>query len=131
MLTPSMGFCLMPSTMSGAGMPVASRMVGTMSMTWWNCSRMPPASLMRLGQAMHMPCRVPPKCEAICLVQENGVSKAQVQRHRHVVVGLVGAPDVVEILQLVLDRHLDAVEHGDLVGRADQACPRRCCRCRR
>ena len=36
------------------------------------------------------------------------------------VVGLVGAPDVVEVLELVLDRHLDAVEHGDLVGRADQ-----------
>ena len=26
-----------------------------------------------------MPWRTPPKCEAICLVQENGVSKAQAQ----------------------------------------------------
>ena len=67
-----------------------------------------------------MPCRVPPKCEAICLVQLNGVSKAQVQPHGHVVVGLVGAPDVVEVLQLILDRNVDAVEHGDLVRRADQ-----------
>ena len=33
MLTPSMGFCLMPSTISGALMPAASRIVGTMSMT--------------------------------------------------------------------------------------------------
>src|SRR5262249_32515985 len=31
MLTPSMGRCLMPSIVSGAGMPVASRLVGTMS----------------------------------------------------------------------------------------------------
>ena len=30
------------------------------------------------GQEIAMPCRVPPKCEAICLVQVNGVSKAQV-----------------------------------------------------
>jgi hypothetical protein len=33
MLTPSIGFCLMPSTMSGAPTPVASRIVGTMSIT--------------------------------------------------------------------------------------------------
>src|SRR5262249_46558731 len=32
----------MPSTTSGAGMPVASRIVGTMSMRWWNWLRMPP-----------------------------------------------------------------------------------------
>ena len=31
-------------------------------------------------------------------------------RHGHVVVGLVRAPGVVEVLQLVLDRELDAVE---------------------
>jgi hypothetical protein len=41
-LTPSIGFCAMPSTMMGAGMPVASRIVGTISMTWWNWVRMPP-----------------------------------------------------------------------------------------
>ncbi|HXX11682.1 MAG TPA: hypothetical protein VEK05_09210 [Burkholderiales bacterium] len=29
MLTPSIGTCLMPSTNSGAGIPVASRIVGT------------------------------------------------------------------------------------------------------
>ena len=67
-----------------------------------------------------MPCRMPPKWEAICLVQLNGVSNAQVQPHGHVVVGLVRAPGVVEVLQLVFDRHLDAVEHGDFVRRADQ-----------
>ena len=59
-------------------MPVASRMVGTMSMTWWNWLRMPPLSLMTFGHEIAMPWRVPPKCDAICLVQENGVSNAHV-----------------------------------------------------
>src|SRR6266850_1261307 len=76
MLTPSIGFCAMPLTIDGAWMPAASRMVGTMSIMWWNWLRMPPASLMRLGQAMAIPCRVPPKCDATCLVHLNGVSKA-------------------------------------------------------
>ncbi len=53
-----------------------------------------------------------------------GPTERRVERpgpaHGHVVVGPVGAPDVVEILQLVLDRNLDAVEHGDFVRRADQ-----------
>jgi hypothetical protein len=66
-------------TITGAGMPVASRIVGTMSMMWWNWWRIPSGSLMRLGQAIATPCRVPPKCDATCLVHLNGVSKAQVQ----------------------------------------------------
>ena len=41
-------------------------------------------------------------------------------RHRHVRVGLVRAPDIVEVLELVLDRHHDAVEHRHLVRRAVQ-----------
>src|SRR6476659_3127952 len=76
MLTPSIGFCAMPLTITGAGMPVASRMVGTMSIMWWNCVRTPQASLMRFGQAIVMPFRVPPKCDATCLVHLNGVSNA-------------------------------------------------------
>ncbi len=79
MLTPSIGFWAMPLTVLGAAMPVASRIVGTTSITWWNWWRMPPASLMRLGQAIAMPLRVPPKCDATCLVHLNGVSNAQVQ----------------------------------------------------
>src|SRR5262249_40462542 len=79
MLTPSIGACLMPSTYSGAWIPVASKIVGTMSMTWWNCVRMRPLSVMRAGHEMAMPCRVPPKCEATCLVHLNGVSDAQDQ----------------------------------------------------
>jgi hypothetical protein len=76
MLTPSIGLCLMPLTSSGALIPVSSRIVGTMSITWWNWWRMPPASLMRAGHEMARPCRVPPKCDATCLVHLNGVSNA-------------------------------------------------------
>ena len=60
-------------------MPVTSRIVGTMSMRWWNWVRMPPASLIRFGQAIAMPWRVPPKCEATCFIHLNGVSNAQDQ----------------------------------------------------
>src|SRR5208337_4326382 len=79
MLTPSIGFCAIPSTDSGARIPVASRIVGTTSIMWWNCPRMPPASLIRLGHEIAMPCRVPPKCDATCLVHLNGVSNAHDQ----------------------------------------------------
>src|SRR5215469_49636 len=75
-LTPSIGFCLIPLTMSGALTPAASKIVGTMSIMWWNWLRMLPTSLIWPGHEMHMPCRVPPKCDATCLVHLNGVSKA-------------------------------------------------------
>jgi hypothetical protein len=68
MLTPSIGRWVMPLTETGCGRPAASRIVGTMSMTWWNWWRMPPLSLMRAGQDMAMPLRVPPKWEATSLV---------------------------------------------------------------
>ena len=97
MLTPSIGFCAMPLTITGAWMPVASRMVGTMSIMWWNWVRMPPASLMRSGQAMAMPCRVPPKCDATCLVHLNGVSNAQDHATDMCGCGLVRTPDIVEL----------------------------------
>ena len=67
MLTPSMGFCVTPLTDVGSGMPAASRMVGTMSMQWWNCARKPPLSLIRFGQEMTNGLRVPPRWLAICL----------------------------------------------------------------
>src|ERR1700709_771886 len=76
MLMPSIGFCLMPLTVCGALTLVASRIVGTMSMMWWNWLRMPPGSLMWPGHEIARPCRVPPKCEATCLVHLNGVSNA-------------------------------------------------------
>ena len=64
-----------------------------------------------------MPYRTPPRWDAICLVQLYGVSNAQV----HVVVSAVSAPHIVEILQLFLDRHLNAIEPGNLVGCANEA----------
>src|SRR5712672_1596506 len=76
MLTPSIDFCWIPLTVSGAVIPVASRIVGAMSMMWWNWVRMPPTSLMRAGHDIARPCRVPPKCDATCFVYLNGVSNA-------------------------------------------------------
>jgi hypothetical protein len=69
----------MPSDYSGAGIPAASRIVGTMSITWWNWLRMPPSSLMRAGQEMTAPLRTPPRYEAICFTHLYGVSKAKLQ----------------------------------------------------
>ena len=54
--------------MTGAGMPVASKSVGTMSITWWNCQRMPPLSVIRFGQEIAIPWRVPPKNDGICFI---------------------------------------------------------------
>ena len=91
-----------------------------MSMTWWNWLRMPPASLMWLGpgHAHALPRAAEVRGDLL------GPLERRVERpgpaDRHVVVGLVRAPDVVEVLQLVVDRDFDAVEHGDLVGRADR-----------
>ena len=68
MLTPSSGACAMPFTAAGAGSPAASRMVGATSMTWWNWLRSPPLSDIPLGQCTMVPLRVPPQCDAICLV---------------------------------------------------------------
>ena len=45
MLTPSMGVCTVPFTLLGSGSPAASRIVGAMSMTWWNCERISPFAL--------------------------------------------------------------------------------------
>ena len=74
-----MGFCLMPSTYSGAEMPVTSSSVGTTSMSWMNCWRRPPLSLMRAGHEMTMFWLMPPNREAFCLNQSNGVSNAHDQ----------------------------------------------------
>src|SRR5208282_1583743 len=41
--------------------------------------------------------------------------------HRHMVVRLVRAPGVVEVLELVRQRHHHPVEHCDFVGRADES----------
>src|SRR5262249_11850523 len=76
MLTPSIGLCLMPSTSFGCLTPAACRIVGAMSITWWNWWRMPPLSVITFGQEIAIPCRTPPRGETVCFVKENGVSNA-------------------------------------------------------
>ena len=76
MLVPSIGDCCTPLTMVGSGNPAASRIVGAMSMTWANCDRTPPFSRMPVGQWTIVPLRVPPQCEATCLVHWNGAQFA-------------------------------------------------------
>ena len=79
MLVPSMGDCWTPLTNAGSGFPAASRMVGATSMTWQNCVRVPPLPVMPRGQCTMVPLRVPPQCEATCLVHWYGASMAHAQ----------------------------------------------------
>ena len=58
----------MPLTETGSGSPAASRIVGARSITWLNCERISPFALIPFGQEMMVPLRVPPQCEATCLV---------------------------------------------------------------
>jgi hypothetical protein len=50
MLTPCSGSCMTPLTRVGCGSPAASSTVGATSIAWWNCERISPFALMRLGQ---------------------------------------------------------------------------------
>ena len=69
------------------------------------------------GQEIAMPWRVPPKNEGTCLVHLYGVSNAQAQGTAIVVVGILRAPDVVE-LHLLGGRQFDTVELQHLARRA-------------
>ena len=60
--------CCTPLTIVGSGRPAASSTVGATSMTWWNWVRISPLALMPFGQWTIVPLRVPPQCEATCLV---------------------------------------------------------------
>ena len=42
-------------------------------MTWWNWLRISPFAWIPLGQWTMVPLRVPPQCEATCLVHWYGV----------------------------------------------------------
>ena len=79
MLTPSSGACVMPFTNSGSGSPAASRIVWATSMTWWNWLRIFPLSVKPFGQCTMVPLRVPPQCDATCLVHWYGVHSACAQ----------------------------------------------------
>ena len=110
MLTPSIGLLRDAVDHVRRGMPVASRIVGTMSMTWWNWLRMPPLSLIDLGPGDRHALPRAAEVRGDLLGPRERRVEGPGPRHRHVVVGLVGAPGVVEVLELVRDRHLDAVE---------------------
>ncbi len=79
MLMPSMGACCALLTMIGSGRPATSSTVGATSITWENCERISPFALMPLGQCTMVPLRVPPQCDATCLVHWYGVSRACAQ----------------------------------------------------
>ena len=79
MLTPSIGFCSTPCTVFGSGRPAASSTVGATSITWWNWLRTSPFASMPFGQCTIVPLRVPPQCDATCLVHWYGVSIACAQ----------------------------------------------------
>src|SRR6516225_3812522 len=65
-------------------------MVGTTSMTWWNCERGVASGLICLGQETAIGCRVPPKWAATSLVDLYGVEPAQLFDCLDVLVDLRG-----------------------------------------
>ena len=77
MLVPSIGACWTPLTKAGSGRPAASRIVGATSITWLNCERTSPLLSIPAGQCTIVPLRVPPQCEATCLVHWYGEHIAQ------------------------------------------------------
>ena len=117
MLTPSIGRCLMPLIVSGAGMPVTSRIVGTMSIIWWNwradaalVGDMPrPRHAHALAGAAEVRRHLLAPLER--RVERPGPAGGVVRE------GLVRAPELVE-QELVLHRHGHAVEERELVRRA-------------
>ena len=79
MLTPCIGVCWTPLTNFGSTSPAASSTVGATSITCVNCVRISPLASKPAGQCTIVPLRVPPKCEATCLVHWYGVSIACAQ----------------------------------------------------
>ena len=79
MLVPSIGACWTPLTKVGSGRPAASRTVGATSMTWQNWDRVSPLLVIPAGQCTIVPLRVPPQCEATCLVHWYGAHIAHAQ----------------------------------------------------
>ena len=113
MLTPSMGACLMPLTLSGAGMPVASRMVDDVDdvveltpnaaqvgdVAW-------PGHDHALGVPTEMRRHLLDPLEG--RVHRRGLARREMRE------GPLRSPDRVK-KELVLDRHRDAVEGRELV----------------
>ena len=79
MLTPSSAACWIPCTNAGWGRCAASRIVGATSMTCANWLRSSPLAEIPWGQWTIAPLRVPPQCEATCLVHWYGAFMACAQ----------------------------------------------------
>ena len=60
MLTPSKSLWTCPLIASGGSTPSASRIVGTMSIAWWYCSRISPRAFIPAGHEMMHGSLVPP-----------------------------------------------------------------------
>ncbi len=112
MLTPSIGFWAMPLTVLGAEMPVASRIVGTMSITWWNWLRMP------YGRGQ-VPFRI----------ADVGIDRRGVAEEVRLPLASVSADEAVEVLEAHADRPLverpvlARLEHRRVVVLAEPRCP--------
>ncbi len=78
---------------------------------------MPPTSLMWPGQDIATPWAVPPKCDGTCFTHLNGVSIAHAHSAAKCGNVRVGSPERIPE-KLVLDRHGNAIEGGELVRRA-------------
>src|SRR5579871_1043806 len=77
--TPSIGFCVTPSTILGVGNWAAASIVGRTSIKWANWVRVPPVSLIFAGQETTIGLREPPKCDATCFTHWKGALPAQAQ----------------------------------------------------
>ena len=77
-------------------------------MTWWNWLRISPLAAMPAGQWTMVPLRVPPKCDATCLVHWIRRVHRVRPTHRVVVVGL-DAAELVDALRQEL-RRLEVTE---------------------
>src|SRR5262245_5914531 len=73
---------------------------------------------MRFGQLITIGLRVPPKCDATCLVHWNGVSAAIAQPTG--IFGSVSGPPMSSYLANVRQAELDAVQTRNAVDRAFQ-----------
>ena len=94
----------------------ASRMVGTMSMTWWNWRRMPPASVIWPGQDIATPGRPAEVRRHLLHPLERRVHRPRPAAAKVRERPLRSPERIPE--KLVLDRHGNAIEGGELVRRA-------------
>jgi len=73
--------CATHATLAGSAMPAPRGLVGNdVVPAWPNCGAQAAAVADALGQASTMGLRVPPRCEATCLVHWNGAFVPQASR---------------------------------------------------